>query len=235
MNIKNLSKNKKIAIVVSVVAVVIALIGVVIGSKVGEENVQINTEKLESLIETPYEVTKKGETSDNADFVLVGELSEEDLESLVKQLYDVGSFWNKKSADFYVFASEDDVTDTNAFYVKGLKNRISIDFENKKAKIGAFSEVPATEKAKKLANYNQGFIATQDGTTTITMDMSLSGLKTTEVVAQSKAFIQLFKDNNKDKDLKTMELHLNGEGEKDLYNYNTGFENILESVKVVKF
>ena len=55
------------------------------------------------------------------------------------------------------------------------------------------------------------------------------------VVANSKAFCDLFKSANPSKDIKSIELHLNENSDTNQYRFNNLFGEILEKIEVINY
>ena len=228
----NLIKNKKIIIAIAVV--LFSVIGISVGAFLGKNSVKINPEKLNGLIDAEYTVFITNEKDDNLSLNFVGNLNEKAIEDLTTKLHKVGKNWKKENIQFNVFKTE--AQNLDKFYDEDLLGKVTIDYEKDRAEIGLFSEVPQVDKAKKLMNYSKGDITTkEDKTVVVSMDMDLVDKSPTDVVSQAKAFIVLFKDSNNGKDINSVELHLNKNANSNIYNFNSDFENILETVKVLTF
>lgn len=229
---KKLSKVQKIIIGLIVVTCII-FIGYNVGSLIGRKSVKISTDRLQNLIDTPYEVSKVSENENSAEFNIIGTLSKDDVKILSGKFYDVGSKWNKKTAIFNFFEKSDDVAvNDNKFYTEGLINRSTMDFEKKVENIGEFNVLPSVDNAKNLNEYSDGSIISKDKNIIVSMNISLND-NLTDTIAQSKSFVKLFRNSNKDKDISSVELHLNDSNNDNKYYYNSDYDNILETVLTI--
>ena len=93
------------------------------------------------------------------------------------------------------------------------------------------------EASEFINEYTEGKIGYENGQVTITMDMVFEeeNQNLTSVVANAKAFCNLFKAANPSKDIKSIELHLNENSDKNQYRFNDSFEEVLERMETVVY
>ena len=227
---EKLLKNKKIIIAI----VLLSLITLFIIYAFWKNSMKFNPQVLQGLIDKEYSATILEEEKDAINLNIVGNLNNKEVENLTKKIYNTGEKWNKNNINFIV--SKTEVKDTNEFYNSDLISKVSIDYKKKRADLSTFLEIHKTEKAKKLQSFTKGSITSkEDKTFVVSLDMDLMDKTPEEVVSQAQSFISLFKDTNKNKDLGIIELHLNENATSNVYNFNSSFENILETIKVLTF
>ena len=229
---KSLVKNKVFLIAISVV--IVAIIGSVIGLTMGKSSVKINPEKLNGLIKAEYNTSITSETDKKLGLNVTGNLSDKDKDSLIKELFNAGKNWNKETVEVNFFNSKEEVKPVDKFYVEGLQNQTILDYKTNVAKVGSFETLPKIDKAKTLSDYNKGNVSYKDGNLTIGLDMAVKD-ETIDVVSQAKAFIIMFRDVNKDKDISNVLLEINHNSKEKGYSYSTEYENILKNIKMITF
>ncbi len=234
-------KKGKIITIIIIILVIIAL-GFIIPSLLKKEKLATNVEtsakeehKIKSL------VSKAGYKMFNfeeKDFILVipeESLGEEEFKNFIKEIYDYGSEAKEEYISFQVFSDEQHAKKLENFYEEGLLKDVKIDFKTNKVTIGTFEKVPAIEKSEFINDYSQGKVISKDGNIIITMDMAFEGENPVNVVANAKAFCELFKSANPSKNINSIELHLNEDSATNEYRFNNLFEGILEKIEVVNY
>lgn len=237
-----LGKKKGKIITIIIIIIVIIALGFIIPSLLKKEKLATNVEtsakeehKIKSL------VSKAGYKMFNfeeKDFILVipeESLGEEEFKNFIKEIYDYGSEAKEEYISFQVFSDEQYAKKLENFYEEGLLKDVKIDFKTNKVTIGTFEKVPAIEKSEFINDYSQGKVISKDGNIIITMDMAFEGENPVNVVANAKAFCELFKSANPSKNINSIELHLNEDSATNEYRFNNLFEGILEKIEVVNY
>lgn len=237
-----LGKKKGKIITIIIIIIVIIALGFIIPSLLKKEKLANNVEtsakeehKIKSL------VSKAGYKMFNfeeKDFILVipeESLGEEEFKNFIKEIYDYGSEAKEEYISFQVFSDEQHAKKLENFYEEGLLKDVKIDFKTNKVTIGTFEKVPAIEKSEFINDYSQGKVISKDGNIIITMDMAFEGENPVNVVANAKAFCELFKSANPSKNINSIELHLNEDSATNEYRFNNLFEGILEKIEVVNY
>lgn len=240
--LEKIKEHKKI-VIMAILLLIITMIGVIIGitskTKVEDKKVTLTLEeKINKIAEdSGYKISnisnKKINDNEELSFDIIS--TESNFEELSKKIYDYAKETNIDKIKFKVFSDEESMKKYEVFYTKGIVNDVEIDVTNKRTKIGTFEEVPNTEKASTLVSYNKGTIKEESGNVIISMDMALENDNPSDVIAQAKAFAILFMDTNPDKEIKSVELHLNSNGKEKLYNFNSLYENILEKIQIINY
>lgn len=237
---KNLSKGKKAGVYAIGLAVLVALgagAGLLLGNKT--KDAVISKENLAGLTTTNYTVEALNESKDGKklEVAIKGDFAEKDLEDLAKALKEKHAVakWKSEEIAVNVFAKDSKTTEKSDFFVEGLTNRIVVNVEKAKADISSYSNVPAVEKTDALVDYSKGEVQANDGNVILTLDMDVAKdeEKIVDVVQQLKTFAILFRETNSDKEIKSVELHVNPNDNELKYNFNTNFENILEVINVL--
>ena len=237
-----LGKKKGKIITIIIIIIVIIALGFIIPSLLKKEKLATNVEtsakeehKIKSL------ASKAGYKMFNfeeKDFILVipeESLGEEEFKNFIKEIYDYGSEAKEEYISFQVFSDEQHAKKLENFYEEGLLKDVKIDFKTNKVTIGTFEKVPAIEKSEFINDYSQGKVISKDGNIIITMDMAFEGENPVNVVANAKAFCELFKSANPSKNINSIELHLNEDSATNEYRFNNLFEGILEKIEVVNY
>lgn len=237
-----LGKKKGKIITIIIIIIVIIALGFIIPSLLKKEKLATNVEtsakeehKIKSL------ASKAGYKMFNfeeKDFILVipeESLGEEEFKNFIKEIYDYGSEAKEEYISFQVFSDEQYAKKLENFYEEGLLKDVKIDFKTNKVTIGTFEKVPAIEKSEFINDYSQGKVISKDGNIIITMDMAFEGENPVNVVANAKAFCELFKSANPSKNINSIELHLNEDSATNEYRFNNLFEGILEKIEVVNY
>lgn len=237
-----LGKKKGKIITIIIIIIVIIALGFIIPSLLKKEKLATNVEtsakeehKIKSL------VSKAGYKMFNfeeKDFILVipeESLGEEEFKNFIKEIYDYGSEAKEEYISFQVFSDEQHAKKLENFYEEGLLKDVKIDFKTNKVTIGTFEKVPAIEKSEFINDYSQGKVISKDGNIIITMDMAFEGENPVNVVANAKAFCELFKSANPSKNINSIELNLNEDSATNEYRFNNLFEGILEKIEVVNY
>ena len=234
-------KKRKIITIITSIIIIITL-GFVVYSLVKREKLATNVEtsaqeehKIKSLAsKAGYKML----SFEERDFILVipeESLEEEEFKNFIKEIYDYGSEAKEEYISFQVFSDEQHAKKLENFYEEGLLKDVKIDFKTKKVTIGTFEKVPAIEKSEFINEYSQGKVISKDGNIIITMDMTFEGENPVNVVANAKAFCELFKASNPSKNINGIELHLNEDSDTNQYRFNSLFKEVLEKIEVVNY
>lgn len=236
----NLSKGKKAGVIAGVLALLIVL-GVGIGTLMGgkTKGVVLSKDNLANLVETEYTVETLNQSKDGKELEvnIKGDLQKKDLEHLAKALNEKNkaSGWNKEEITVNIFGSASETVDKTDFFVDGLLYTVVLNAEKSNADLSEYVSVPAVEKTDTLVEYSKGNLTAKDGNLVLSLDMDLSknSENLTDVVQQAKTFAILFRETNKDKEIKSIELKLNPNDNEKKYNFHTEFENVLEVIDVL--
>lgn len=238
--LEKIKKNRKIIVVIIIIFFV--ALGCVIPSILNRKKVATNIEtsteeenKIKNLAsKSGYKILNQEENN----FMLViseESLDEEEFKNFIKEVYSYGKEYGEELISFQVFFNEQYAQKLQSFYTEGLLKDVKIDFNENKAIIGTFERVPAIEKAEFINDYTEGKISSKEGNIIITMDMNFEGKNPVNVVANAKAFCELFKSANPSKDIKSIELHLNENSDTNQYRFNNLFGEVLEKIEIVNY
>lgn len=214
---------------------VIGLTGAIMGLKLGKSSVKINPLKIQELIEADYTAEIVSENEDRVDLNIIGNLDEAQSLNLIHSLFQLGANWNVESVNVNFFYSKEDSKVVDKFYVDGLLKQVELNYITKTANIGTFQTVLGAYKPNDIVDYNKGEVEYKDNEVVIKTDMDLTDKDELDIVSQAKTFIVLFRDVNKDKEIESVQLDINHNGEKVAYSYNTDFENLLKTIQISKF
>ena len=244
MKFNELSKTKKIGIGVAV-ACVVALSGWGIGHMVHGNSTTSNTtltaKQFEGLAgdKVKYEIKDFDSNGDKASFILVGDLNEEQTKDLAKDIAKKAksSGWSQKDISFDVVSNDADIKDAKeAFYFDGLAEKVGVNLEKNVASIGTFKGIPANIKNGDINDVGEAKVGTINGTVNVDVNLKIDKDKDQDkledVVGQSKAYIDMFRRLNKDKDLKNVQLNIN-KNEEQSYSYNSNNDKVIETVSNV--
>lgn len=239
-NFNDLSNWKKIFIII-LITMLLGIAGVLLGSLLNNNSnkIIINKDNLLNLIKAEYSVEniKESENEKTLEFAIKGSLEKTDLEELSKNLNEknIKSGWGKEQIIVNIFNLESPTTEKKEFYMENLLNRIVIDSEKAEANISEYVNVPSVEKTDILVDYSKATIENNNGNLILSMDMDVSKNEDdlVDVVQQAKTFTIFFRESNKDKDIKSIELRLNPNDAQKKYNFHTEYENILEVIEVL--
>ncbi len=238
--LEKIKKNRKIIVVIIIILFVAlgCILPSILNRKKVATNVETSTEeenKIKSLVsKAGYKILNQEEK----DFILViseESLDEEEFKNFIKEVHSYGKQYGEELISFQVFSDEQYAQKLQSFYTEGLLKDVKIDFNENKAIIGTFERVPAIEKAEFINDYTEGKISSKEGNIVITMDMNFEGENPVNVVANAKAFCELFKSANPSKDIKSIELHLNENSDTNQYRFNNLFGEILEKIEVINY
>ena len=248
MKLNELSKTKKIGIGVAV-ACVVALSGWGIGHMVHGSSSTTNTTTLtakqfEDLAggKVKYEIKDFDSNKDKASFILVGDINEEQTKDLAKDIAKKAksSGWSQKDINFDVVSNDADIKDAKeakeAFYFDGLAEKVDVNLEKNVASIGTFKGIPANIKNGDINDVGEAKVGTINGTVNVDVDLKIDKDKDQDkledVVGQSKAYIDMFRRLNKDKDLKNVQMNIN-KNEEQSYSYNSSNDKVIETISNV--
>ena len=238
--LEKIKKNRKIIVVIIIILFVAlgCIVPSILNRKKVATNIETSTEeenKIKNLaLKSGYKILNQEENN----FILViseESLDEEDFKNFIKEVYSYGKQYGEELISFQVFSDEQYAQKLQSFYAEGLLKDVKIDFNENKTIIGTFEKVPAIEKAEFINDYTEGKISSKEGNIVITMDMNFEGENPVNVVANAKAFCELFKSANSSKDIKSIELHLNENSDTNQYRFNNLFGEILEKIEVINY
>lgn len=238
--LEKIKKNRKIIVIIIIILFVAlgCIIPSILNRKKVATNIETSTEeenKIKSLVsKAGYKILNQEEK----DFILViseESLDEEEFKNFIKEVHSYGKQYGEELISFQVFSDEQYAQKLQSFYAEGLLKDVKIDFNENKAIIGTFERVPAIEKAEFINDYTEGKISSKEGNIVITMDMTFEGENPVNVVANAKAFCELFNSANSSKDIKSIELHLNENSDTNQYRFNNLFGEILEKIEVINY
>lgn len=238
--LEKIKKNRKIIVVIIIILFVAlgCIVPSILNRKKVATNIETSTEeenKIKNLAsKSGYKILNQEENN----FILViseESLDEEDFKNFIKEVYSYGKQYGEELISFQVFSDEQYAQKLQSFYAEGLLKDVKIDFNENKAIIGTFERVPAIEKAEFINDYTEGKISSKEGNIVITMDMTFEGENPVNVVANAKAFCELFNSANSSKDIKSIELHLNENSDTNQYRFNNLFGEILEKIEVINY
>lgn len=238
--LEKIKKNRKIIVVIIIILFVAlgCIVPSILNRKKVATNIETSTEeenKIKNLaLKSGYKILNQEENN----FILViseESLDEEDFKNFLKEVHSYGKQYGEEFISFQVFSEEQYAQKLQSFYTEGLLKDVKIDFNENKTIIGTFEKVPAIEKAEFINDYTEGKISSKEGNIVITMDMNFEGENPVNVVANAKAFCELFKSANPSKDIKSIELHLNENSDTNQYRFNNLFGEILEKIEVINY
>ncbi|NLZ35687.1 MAG: hypothetical protein GX889_12475 [Clostridiales bacterium] len=227
--LKNLSKTNKIILSIGGVLLIAILLGV-IGYNVGKKDVKVNEETIQKVIGEEYVVEIKGEDESTLNLNIVGEPTEE----IINDLYELGANLAKDKIFVKFYQNQDSVKDEDKFFTEGLNAEVELNYLINAAKVGTFKKLPEVEKAKVIAEYNGEEINFKNGVVNINLNMALKEETSLEAVAQSKTFMEMFRDLNKDKDISSVQMNINPNDDNG-YSYSSEFENVVKEIKTIHY
>lgn len=226
---KNLSKKTQIISTVGALVVVAVVLGL-IGFNLGKKDVVVSEETFTKVLGDSYNVKITSENEDDISLDIVGEPTDE----TIKSLYDLGGNLGKTKLNINFFEKEESVKEVNKFYVDGLISQVELDYVTKSARIGRFETVTDVEKAKDMADYNGEKLSFDNKVVNLSLNIALTEDTKEEAVAQSKAYIVMFRGLNKDKDISSVQMNIN-DGKDLSYSYSSEFEDIVKTIKTTHF
>ena len=238
--LEKIKKNRKIIVIIIIILFVAlgCIIPSILNRKKVATNIETSTEEENKIKNLATKAGYKILNQEEKDFMLViseESLDEEEFKNFIKEVHSYGKQYGEELISFQVFSEEQYAQKLQSFYTEGLLKDVKIDFNENKATIGTFERVPAIEKAEFINDYTEGKISSKEGNIVITMDMNFEGENPVNVVANAKAFCELFKSANSSKDIKSIELHLNENSDTNQYRFNNLFGEILEKMEVVNY
>ena len=238
--LEKIKKNRKIIVVIIIILVVVlgCIIPSILNRKKVATNIETSTEEENKIKSLASKAGYKILNQEEKDFMLViseESLDEEEFKNFIKEVHSYGKQYGEELISFQVFSDEQYAQNLQSFYTEGLLKDVKIDFNENKATIGTFERVPAIEKSEFINDYTEGKISSKEGNIVITMEMTFEGENPVNVVANAKAFCELFKSANPSKDIKSIELHLNENSDTNQYRFNNLFGEILEKMEVVNY
>ncbi|MDY4077399.1 MAG: hypothetical protein SOY42_01220 [Clostridium sp.] len=238
--LEKIKKNRKIIVVIIIILVVALgfILPSILNRKKVATNIETSTEEENKIKNLASKAGYKILNQEEKDFMLVipeKSLDEEEFKNFIKEVHSYGKQYGEELISFQVFSDEQYAQKLQSFYTEGLLKDVKIDFNENKAIIGTFERVPAIEKSEFINDYTEGKISSKEGNIVITMDMTFEGENPVNVVANAKAFCELFKSANQSKDIKSIELHLNENSDTNQYRFNNLFGEILEKMEVVNY
>lgn len=238
--LEKIKKNRKIIVIIIIILFVAlgCIIPSILNRKKVATNIETSTEEENKIKNLATKAGYKILNQEEKDFMLViseESLDEEEFKNFIKEVHSYGKQYGEALISFQVFSDEQYAQKLQSFYTEGLLKDVKIDFNENKATIGTFERVPAIEKAEFINDYTEGKISSKEGNIVITMDMNFEGENPVNVVANAKAFCELFKSANSSKDIKSIELHLNENSDTNQYRFNNLFGEILEKMEVVNY
>lgn len=235
-----LSKYKKLGLI-TLLLVLLLIVGFVVGKLNNKQTGEIilNKEDFAGLIKNDYTVESINDLNKELEINIKGDLDKNNVKELALLLNkkNLGSGWEKEKITVNIFGSYSNSFEKTEFYQIGLIYRLVIDTEKANAGISEYVTVPAVEKTDNLVEYSKGDIIDNEGHLIISlnMDVSKDDDDLTEVVQQAKTFTIFFRETNKDKDIKSIELRINPNDSEKKYNFHTEYENVLEVIDVLSF
>ena len=238
--LEKIKKNRKIIVVIIIILFVAlgCIVPSILNRKKVATNIETSTEEENKIKNLASKAGYKILNQEEKDFILViseESLDEEEFKNFIKEVHSYGKQYGEELISFQVFSDEQYAQKLQSFYAEGLLKDVKIDFNENKAIIGTFERVPAIEKAEFINDYTEGKISSKEGNIVITMDMNFEGENPVNVVANAKAFCELFKSANPSKDIKSIELHLNENSDTNQYRFNNLFGEILEKIEVINY
>ena len=226
--LKNLSKTNKIILSVGGILLIAILLGV-IGFNVGKKDVKINEETIQKVVgDSIVEIKEEDDTTLSLN--IVGEFTEE----TIKDLYELGANLSKDKIFVKFYQNQDSVKNEDKFFTEGLNAEVELNYLINAAKVGTFKKLPEVEKAKVIAEYNGEEINFKNGVVNINLNMALKEETSLEAVAQSKTFMEMFRDLNKDKDISSVQMNINPNDDNG-YSYSSEFENVVKEIKTIHY
>lgn len=242
LKVNNLTQKRKIiygGIGLLILGIIIALITILIKPTKEENETILNKDSFLGLSETEYEVLSFNEDKmeDKLEVNIKGDLLKEEVIDFTKNLDEKNkiSGWNKNNVIVNIFSLDTTNSEAKGFYTNGLIYKIVLDSEKKKSNISEYVSIPNIDKTDVLEPSKKVNFNVNDGNIVIGLDMNISNFEKdlTSIMQQIKTFVILFKDMNKDKEIKSIEINLNPNNDKKKYNFNTNYENILEVVELM--
>ena len=216
-----------------VFVVIIALLGLYFYNNKEEETPQKENprEKFEKLLEMDYNIADYEETGDKIILKLKGSFRDSDILSYQNKIMNLV---NNKNIDIYYFENTatdfENISSNNPDFI----GYTSTNFYDLKMTYSKYQELPSLEKSKTINKFNVGTIETIDDILTITIDMDLDTGDYASIASNAKAFIDLFKRTNKEKDIGDIKLILSSD-ENYTYIYNTKEPNSLMVQEIKTF
>lgn len=185
----------------------------------------------ENLLEMDYEVVDYQETADGIVLKLKGAFRDSDIISYQNKLINLVK---KQNVTVYYFENSAINYDFLGANTPDLIAYTETNFNDFNMKFNKYQELPNIEASQTLNKYNLGEINSDDGILTITMEMDVDVEDLSSVVSNAKAFIDLFKRTNNDKNIEDVKLNLVVDDTL-VYSYNTQEPNYLMIQEIKTF
>lgn len=217
---------KKQLIIATVVGFIIIAIG--IGFFINKKEIS-NEEKVAKVIGEKAKIESYIEKDDKVTITLLADLSEEEAKTITKDIFNINKSLNR---DFEINFIENGSVVKDDFYYEGLVNRATYSKEAGEIAFESF-EKKDVEVAKTIDEFtNNKILNNEDSNLVLAVNMDGKELKDEEIVAQAKAYNDMFKEINKDKTLNSVQVNVIL-GDKGI-NINDKYSGVYSKVEYMK-
>lgn len=218
------NKRKVTMITAGIILVLVAVITTIVVTRPKE----LKVDSLNGLISTSYNVQELITKDDIVDIKINGNLTEEEFEGLVKEIRNKVIENNMKDHILNIVLVSEDKAILDEFYFDGLSYRAKV---NLKENIG---EIITYQETKEESGQSFGNITNEQvGTVNDLLQISMETDSEQELVSKTKGFIEAFKEANKDKNLKPIQVSV--KAKKTGVELNEKYENIVGVIKYINF
>ena len=214
-------KNKKIISVLAVTALLMI-------SLIGCASKSVKADFIENIVGEKYIVSAFENNEGIIKANLTGDLSEESIGDIVKEIYSKAKQDKVKEKEIILNVYKDG---ENKEFVEAIDDNMAFNIEISLEKgtytLKSVNEVKDVDAGDVVNNYsNNKLISAKDSNLEIEIDMNLEELNKEEVMKKIKTYVNLFLDTNSDKDIKDIKLTVNSKDNR-AYLYDTKMEELL--------
>lgn len=217
-----LNKKKKIIIITSITILILAIVTILFlskGKKFDENNIEKvigNEIKIESLVDSERSILIN----------LSGDIDKEEAKKISKDILKIDKNLEK---DLVINFIERGKENKNEFYYDGLKNRATHYKGSSKIEFESFvnKEVEKNNKLGDISSYK--IISNYNNNLILSLEMKLNELSEEEAVGQVKAYIEMFKRINDDKNIQNVQVNVTSD-EKG-YNFSEKYNDVFSIVE----
>lgn len=214
-------KNKKIISVLAVTALLMI-------SLIGCASKSVKADFIENIVGDEYIVSSFENNEGIIKANLTGDLSEESIGDIVKEIYSKAKQDKVKEKEIILNVYKNG---ENKEFVEAIDDNMAFNIEISLEKgtytLKSVNEVKDVDAGDVVNNYsNNKLISAKDSNLEIEIDMNLEELNKEEVMKKIKTYVNLFLDTNSDKDIKDIRLTVNSKDNR-AYLYDTKMEELL--------
>lgn len=183
---------------------------------------------IEGIIEEKYVISAFDNNKGVIKANLTGNLSKQSLEDIVKEIYSKSQKEKIKENEIILNVYKDG---ENKEFIENVNDNlifnVDISLEKGIYTLKSVNEVKSVDIGDEIGDFtNSKLISAKDNNIQVEIDMNLEKLDEEEVLKRMKTYADLFLNTNYEKDIKSINLTVNSEGNKS-YVYDTQMEETL--------